>query len=273
MDDAADHSEDVEDSHDRPSLAELREVGEKHPLLSVFTRFIEYRDDTVSLVNMSIAGAQILDRLGAVDVELGLTREKGAAKPDYSAHPKREIEEDFPLLRGHALVGLWGPFEAFHEDLAVEWVRARPSALSSASVMTLTVPLGEYEALDETERAVYLVRLLKQQSGLERQPGLGQFLPLLQKIGIFGTVADDVRRDILELQQTRHLWAHRGGWTDETFVSACPWRTDVCVGSRLHVTDDAFYRLTKAASSYVGGVFEWILPGFKEVYPAGASET
>jgi hypothetical protein len=267
-----DSGQDTDDHRGKLDLAALRAAGEAHPLFGVFARFIEYREDTVALVEMAIAGAQVLNRLGEVDVDLGLTREKGAEAPYYSVRARRDIDEDFPLLRGHALVGLWGAFEAFHEDLAVEWVRARPSALGRAVVMSLSVPLGEYEALDEVDRAVYLVRLLKRESNLDRQPGLGQFLPMLKQVGIFGSVDDDVRREVVEFQQARHVWAHRGGLIDERFAELCPWRTDLTVGSRLHLTHEDFFRLTGAASTYVGGVFEWVYEGLVEVYEAGKAD-
>ena len=211
-------------------------------------------------------------RIDAIDKRFGATGRKGGEPAEYAIAAQHEIDQDFPLLRAHAIVGLWGAFEAFHEDLVTEWVRARPSALDSTAVMRLEVPVGQYELLDDAERSVFLVGLLRRELAVDRMPGIGQFSPLLKKVGIFGEVPEATRKDILEMQQVRHVWAHRGGVVDSRFLALCPWREDVSVGERLHVGQDDFNRFVFALSTYVRLVFEWMSEGVREVAERSQAE-
>jgi len=73
-----------------------------------------------------------------------------------------EVEKDFPVLHGLAVVALWSILEHFTKGLVTLWLRHRKDALAVHAVQKLKVKLGDYILLSKAEQAHYLVELLEQ---------------------------------------------------------------------------------------------------------------
>lgn len=247
----------------------LRDAASQHPILGPFVRLIEYRNDAARLVGLATIGIHGLIKFGRIAKSMRwrlenprdageLTESQIALIEGLASSSSSEIDNDFQLLRAHALVGLWGALEDFHDDLLIEWMRVKPSAMSESAAANVSVPIGEYLARDERGRAELVLSELKKTLRSDLQPGLGQFLPLLNELGLYGEVEADVKKALLEFQQTRHVWAHKAGRVDERFLLACPWRTDVSVGSRLHVDEARWTEYLDALSKYSATVLDWV---------------
>lgn len=243
----------------------LREAARGLPILGPFVRLIEYRNDADRLVSLAIVGIRGLVKWGEVADKIGWR----ADRPEDSEHAdvverlaaasSAEIERDFELLRAHAVVGLWGALEDFHDDLLIEWLQVKPGALRDSAIgANVNVPIGEYLARDDRGRSELVVSELKKTLRSDLQPGVGQFLPVLNELGLHGQLDPDVKKSILELQQTRHLWAHRAGIVDQRFLDACPWRNDVSIGGRLHVDDAMWHASLAALSKYSATLLDWV---------------
>ena len=60
-----------------------------------------------------------------------------------------------------------------------------------------------------------------------------------------GSHHEEVRRIILELQQTRHVIVHRRGLADKRFMDRCPW-VGATVGQSLITGKNHFIRYARA---------------------------
>jgi hypothetical protein len=79
-----------------------------------------------------------------------------------AALAQQEVEKNFPVLHGLAVVALWSWLENFVKEFVVLWLLHRKDAYSVAALQKLKVRLGEYLQLSKTEQAHYVVELLEQ---------------------------------------------------------------------------------------------------------------
>jgi hypothetical protein len=73
-----------------------------------------------------------------------------------------EVNKDFPVLHGLAVVALWSWLEHFVKGFLALWLLHHPGALNTAAIQRLRVRLGDYLQLDRDEQAHFLVELLEQ---------------------------------------------------------------------------------------------------------------
>ncbi len=136
---------------------------------------------------------------------------------------QREISSDFALLYALASISLWGSLESMVHDLVRGWICNRPEILSKSPWSNLKVRIGEYEALDTEQRAYYLVEMIDQSVSGPLKHGVSRFEALLATIGLDGSVPDELRRNLFELQQVRNVLVHRRGIADQRLCKSCPW--------------------------------------------------
>ncbi len=220
---------------------------------AAFLRFAEYTDETTLLVHLHIAGvSRIIDwpRFFAelCGDELLQKHQETYSRGQTEANSARpEAEKGFPLVHGHALLGLWSALEAMVEDAIVAWIIDKPETLQSADFAKIRVPLAEFSRMDAEDQALYLVSEVQRDSKLAQ--GITRFERLFDAVGLGGSVNEEVRKAIFEAQQVRNALAHRGGFADRRLVEACPW-LELNPGHRLSVTHRKFLYYMQAMRMY-----------------------
>lgn len=134
-----------------------------------------------------------------------------------------EVEKDFPVLHGLAVVALWSWMEHFVKGFVALWLTHRRDALDVPAVQKLRVRLGEYLQLQKAEQAQFLVELLEQELASSLKRGATRFESLLQPFGLSFQLPDGCGETLFELQQIRNAIAHRNGRADRRLRSDCPW--------------------------------------------------
>jgi hypothetical protein len=135
----------------------------------------------------------------------------------------QEVEQGFPFLCGHTIVGLWGAFEAAMEDFLVRWILYSPGSLEAVSQHRLRVPATNFMNATDQERAQLLLAELSRNLQADVKLGISRFEELLSRFDLAGNPEQELRQKIFEMQQVRHIWAHRGGLADVQFKERCPW--------------------------------------------------
>lgn len=136
---------------------------------------------------------------------------------------KNEVEKNFPVLHGFAVVAIWSWLEHFVKGLVALWLIHRRDALEAPVFQKLKVRLGEYMRLQKSEQAQFLVELLEQELASPLKRGAARFETLLEPFGLSCPIPDGNGRIFFELQQVRNVIAHRNGRADRKFRSDCPW--------------------------------------------------
>ncbi|MDH7452068.1 hypothetical protein QF205_03105 [Luteimonas composti] len=133
-----------------------------------------------------------------------------------------EIRDDFPVLHSLVVVGLWSWLEHLVKEVAINWVRHRPSVLLNPPFNRVRLQATEVASLTRAEQAALIVDLLEQETSSSSRQGVGRFESLLSPMGLSGPVPEDTSKAIFELQQARNVIAHRNGRCDRRFKAACP---------------------------------------------------
>ncbi|WP_414675956.1 hypothetical protein [Limnobacter sp.] len=105
-----------------------------------------------------------------------------------------EVEKDFPVLHGLAVVALWSWMEHFVKGFVALWLKHRRDALDVPAVQKLRVRLGEYLQLQKAEQAQFLVELLEQELASPLKRGGSRFESLLQPFGLSFQMPDRVAK-------------------------------------------------------------------------------
>ncbi len=134
-----------------------------------------------------------------------------------------EIEKDFPVLHGLAVVALWSWLEHFVKGFVALWLLNKREAKNVAAVQKLRVKLGDYLQLQKSEQAHFLVELLEQDLAAPLKRGVKRFESLLEPFGISGALPEGCAKELFELQQIRNAIAHRNGRADRRLRAECPW--------------------------------------------------
>ena len=135
------------------------------------------------------------------------------------------------------------------DDACARWIMLTQSTISRAAFDKLKVAVGPFMALSDAERSIFLVSELKRDLSTDLKLGLGQFEPLLNAVGLGGSVPDNVRRTLFYGQQLRNLVAHRGAVVDIRFKSACP-ELGYEVNDHAKLSSKQFFDLVDALSAF-----------------------
>ena len=136
---------------------------------------------------------------------------------------EREISSGFPMIHSQATVTLWGALEDLVRTFVATWFQQVPGALLKPPISRVKVELGDYESLSTEEKGLFVADCLDRSMSGPLKQGVNRFEALLEPIGLSGIVPEDVRRNIFELAQIRHVIAHRRGVADRRLLDACPW--------------------------------------------------
>lgn len=159
-----------------------------------------------------------------------------------------EIEAGFPIVHAHGLLGLWGAFESFVEDLVIALLAQDPSVLGEDAFARVDVPVSTL-LLDGSARYRSILNEAQRKLGTELALGVGRFEHLLRLVKLDGPVPRRIRDAVYEAQHIRNVWAHRGGIADSKFVERCP-SLGFEVGQRVDLDAGAFLRLQHALHMY-----------------------
>lgn len=190
---------------------------------------------TVHMVDLAVALADLekyYASTGGPALEIG--DEDIEERRKEAAFAQTQIDQGFPLLYALAVVGVWGGLEALVEDLAAHWMERHPGVKKSEPVAKIKIPLGEYEALDPSERGQFLVRQLQNGSGADKT-GLSGFETVLSAVGLGGPIDSDVSKSLYEMHHVRNLIVHRAAIADRRFIEACPWK-NLAIGDDVRVS-------------------------------------
>lgn len=220
---------------------------------------MDYLKDTTRLLYLAIAGisrAAKSEELVRALIDYDVTRHQLSEPTEEHLQQverareeaelaQREMDTGFPLLHGHALLGLWGAFEAMVEDFIVAWLCNVPESLQREEVSNIKIDLALFEAMTLEERMRTVARHVQR-----GEVGVGRFETGLASIGLGGSVRETTRRALVEAEAIRNVWAHRAGIADERFLRRCPWYA-ATVGSRIDVSHEQFGRLSNECVEYV----------------------
>jgi hypothetical protein len=229
-----------------------------------FEQFLEFAKQVTDVVHLSMHGIATLR--GAPQLVRALVRldaVSGSAPSRTKNHKaqvkkaeaeaalaRREVEQDFPLLHGQAVVALWSALESLARNIVTTWLTNAPETISNERVRRLRVPFFEYEDLPKRERIPYIVELLEREVEAPLKLGVGRFEELLDIVGLAGSVEERVRHDLFEMGQVRNAIVHRGGVADRRLVEACPWLS-LKPGDHVHVSHEQFAKYVQAMQGYV----------------------
>jgi len=170
---------------------------------------------------------------------------------EEAAFAQREVASGFTLLHAHAVVLVWSALETAVLDLCVASLRNVPSLLGTDELQRVRVPLAQFMASGEDERAEVLVAALERDGRVQATHGIARLESLLGLVGLEGEMDDpQLREDLHTLNQIRNLVAHRRGVVDRRFLMSCRPVGGV-LGERLAIHWDLYMRLQLAAVHYV----------------------
>jgi hypothetical protein len=209
----------------------------KEWLRGPFDRYRDYVEQTFRLVSLAILGIsrmtndhQLTEAIINYDMVTSDIAEQTPDQQSQIAEARKraelaaqEVEQGFPLLCGHTIVGLWGAFEAAIENFLTRWIVYSPSSLEDISQIRLRVPATDFMQASDQERARLLLAELSRNLQADARLGISRFEELLNRFNLGGNPKDEVKREVFEMQQVRHIWAHRGGLADAQFKDRCPW--------------------------------------------------
>lgn len=216
-------------------------------LSGAFDNWLQYFKSTESLVHLTYTG---FSRTAGVSDAHRILKSPQAdidrAEQD-AVLAQREADGGFPTLHAHSLLGLWGAFECFVEDIFKATIKANPSLLGGGAFAKIKLPIDILFASDD-ERAETVLNELTRATSSEKSIGVTQFERILGPINLGGAVPTRVKDAVFLAQQIRHVWAHRGGVADATFAERCPDRAQN--GVKIQINSDEFYYLASGLSMY-----------------------
>lgn len=132
------------------------------------------------------------------------------------------IEQDFDYLYALAVVKIWSLLESSVENIVLQCLQRPLECKDLKTINDLRGPLIEFLNADQNDRSEFLFSELKLATKSALKTGVAVFEALLEPVGMAGSHHDEVRKNILELQQTRHVIVHRRGFADRRFIDRCP---------------------------------------------------
>lgn len=224
-----------------------------------FRDFIDTHDRFHTVYNLTVCGlgmiihrAHQMEELTAEVQELGGEVGDGDALANAKAMAelaKREVDGGYPTLHEQQTVALWSSLEGLTEEFLGAWILNEPSAMQLGEIRKIKVSVSDYESLQGSEKALYLVRELERSVKASFRHGSDKFEALLAVFGLSGEVKPEVKHVLLELESARNVLLHRRGVIDVRFHEICPWLSFE-IGQRLTIDKDLFER-------YHDGVFEY----------------
>ncbi len=132
------------------------------------------------------------------------------------AFAERQQKSGFPYVAHVGAVRAWTVIEAAVRDRARDLL-ADDRVWRVEALQRLEGPLVPF-ALQSREEQIEKLLDMMTAPGDGRTPGVGAFEPLLHRLGLVGSVEDEVRRALFELGELRHVVVHRNGLADKRYL-------------------------------------------------------
>lgn len=197
-------------------------------------RFLAQNIEFKMLLVASMQGIRTLRRTSGLDADL-------------TTLAANEFDKGYPLLNAHALVGLWGAFEAMIDDLLVGFLVNEPASLRNETFAKLKIPQA-VRVLEKDEQMRWLIAKFRLTIGKRR--GVDRVELLLTPFGLSGAVDADIKQEILGMHHIRNVLVHRASIADRRVVEGCPW-LHLTVGEPILVNIDMFKTFSSAMDRYV----------------------
>jgi len=161
-----------------------------------------------------------------------------------------QIAQGFPYLFTVMTTRLWSVVELLVDEIVAERLKDPNTWSRPETIYSIKGGLVEFASLNKDDQANYLTLELQQSSHSALKLGVGQFEAMLDIVGCGGSVPDEVRRVLLELQQVRHVSSHRAGLVDRKLLKVCPWIT--CdFGTPIRLSLSHYHVYSAATTWYV----------------------
>jgi hypothetical protein len=160
---------------------------------------------------------------------------------------RKEFVAGFQFMYRIWTVMLWSILENYIRDFLVEWIKRNPDMMKTEVVQKLSIRFGEYEALLGDEKYEYIVDMVESQSKLGI--GVARFEVILGQFGLSGKVNEKLKKNILELQQVRHVLVHRNGIVDKRLAERCPWIVPN-PGKTIFIDSEIYQMYFEAVANY-----------------------
>ena len=239
-------------------------ISEMPSLIQPAGRFAQYLRQTIDLVEIARASINDYEGIAAMAEQIRSGGKVSESPDGWDQDPpsgvavaRQEIEQDFPLLHAHSIVGMWGAFEAWIEDMAEEWIVITHDTLNwdrvASKIGRDALPIPLVAALNPDKRTVARQLRIALQEANRGASGLAVAQGVLKPLGLGVAVPAGVRENIHDLEQVRHVYAHTAGIADTDFVTRCP-NLGLSVGDRVRVGHDQFHAFAGALHKYVYAV-------------------
>lgn len=206
--------------------AETQKIPSK--VREAFHAWNAYSEQAESLVHLTHDGlrrVQIAPEISKI-LDESLESETNSHQRKHEIENARRAEDEarsgFPTLHAHSLLGLWGAFESFIEDLVIAVLHTQPELLDGHPFTKVRIPVSVVSMTDDHERTAAIFYEASKTTGAELALGTTKFERQLKLVGLDGAVPPLVSENIYKAQQIRNIWAHRGGKADTRFVERCP---------------------------------------------------
>jgi len=186
-----------------------------------------------------------LDKMAkTMEVDLNLREAEREA-----TQAKDLLSKGLLLIHYQTLVLLWSILESFVHILISNILLYDQKIKENDKIRKIKIPLGDFEDLDPQERSYFIIRELEHQFAASQRKGIGRFESLLNIFGLGGGLKETYRRDLLELQQIRHVIIHRRGIVDRKLSTACPW-LKLKISSEININRIGLKKYFKAVTEY-----------------------
>jgi hypothetical protein len=222
-----------------------------------FRDFIIQTERLAQLLHLSMKGISMIRGLPELVQALTEAQEEPDEEANYRlerakkeadlAH--REVSDDFPILHAQTTIALWSALEATIRLFLVRWLQNYKNAMEVNAVQKLRVRIGEYELLEGEDRFFYILDRLERDLSTPLKTGITRFELLLEPFGLSGSVNENVRRNLFELNEIRNSLVHRSGSADRRLVDSCPWLS-LKVGDQVKVDPKMINRYFESVYSY-----------------------
>jgi hypothetical protein len=196
----------------------------------------------------------------SIEVDLNLREAEQEA-----VEAQKLLSEGLPMIHSQTLVLLWSTLESFIHILISNILLNDMNIKNNDKIRKVKIPLVDFERLDEQERSYFVIQEIERQLATSSRKGIGGFEALLDIFGLGGVLKATYRRDLLELQQIRHVMVHRRGLVDRKLCDACPW-LKLKINKKIKITRQDIKKYFKAIEQYVLEISHRIVKKYKTYY-------
>jgi hypothetical protein len=170
----------------------------------------------------------------------------------------RELEENYEgyleSLYAQGLIYLWTSLESLVKQLITNLIRYDERILSASSFKKVNIPIGEFFALSEDDRAAYLTDAILANLKCGPSHGIKKFECFLNAFGLNGSFDSRYEKQVLELHHLRNCIVHNDSTADSRLCTQCKW-LGYKLGDKIVITKKRLREYEKAVLAYILEIF------------------